>query len=113
MAKVRNLLRHTRIETARGVRRCRRNREHAIGPGEPCLVVKDEGSPYGKSYCRHCSVEILEQCQNVALEFVTSLNEQGEEIVPGEPVPVDSASVSRRTINDMQVTVYQAASTFR
>jgi len=62
MAKTRQILKHVRVEVARGSRRCRRNKDHKIRLGEVCLVINDEGSPYPKSYCRDCALPILKLC---------------------------------------------------
>lgn len=53
---------HVDTEVARGVRRCKRNRNHIIRKGEPCLMIQDLGTPYRKSYCRECAFAILKQC---------------------------------------------------
>ena len=52
---------HVEAEIARGTRRCRRNKQHQIMKGEPCLMIQDMGTPYRKSYCRRCAYEILVQ----------------------------------------------------
>ena len=55
---------HVEAEIARGTRRCRRNKQHQIMKGEPCLMIQDMGTPYRKSYCRRCAYEILVQSCN-------------------------------------------------
>ncbi len=62
MAKVRCVLKHVRIEFAGGQRRCKRNRNHSIGPGQPCLVIQDDGAPFSKCYCSECALPIMKQC---------------------------------------------------
>ncbi|REJ90434.1 MAG: hypothetical protein DWQ34_17495 [Planctomycetota bacterium] len=62
MAKVRQILKHVHVEIAKGTRRCRRNRDHRIRAGEPCLVIRDDAGPYSKNYCRECALPILKLC---------------------------------------------------
>ncbi len=62
MSKVRQVIRHVTVETARGERGCRRNRKHRIASGQPCLVIQEQGTPYKKSYCAECALPILKQC---------------------------------------------------
>ena len=61
MPSVRRIMSHVEAEIARGTRRCRRNKQHQIMKGEPCLMIQDMGTPYRKSYCRRCAYEILVQ----------------------------------------------------
>lgn len=62
MAKVRQVLRHLRVEHAKGTRNCRRNRAHSIRRGEPCLLIRDDVGPYSRTYCSACALPILKQC---------------------------------------------------
>ncbi len=62
MAKVRQILKHVSVEIAKGSRRCRRNRNHAILAGEPCLVIRDDAGPWSRNYCRECALPILKLC---------------------------------------------------
>ena len=61
MPAVRRILNHVSAEVARGTRRCRRNRNHLIRRGDPCLVIQDSGTPYSRSYCVDCALPILKQ----------------------------------------------------
>ena len=59
MTRVRDLLVHVRVETARGTRKCRRNKRHSIRRGEVCLVVVEGPPKTHKNYCTGCATEIL------------------------------------------------------
>ena len=62
MAQVRQILKHIRVEHSKGRRRCRRNRTHEIVRGEPCLIIRDDGAPFTRTYCRTCALPILKLC---------------------------------------------------
>lgn len=62
MPKVKSLLGHVSVETAKAKRRCARHKSgraaHPIIKGEACLVVKDsDGSKH--NYCQDSAAEIL------------------------------------------------------
>lgn len=60
MAKVREILGHVSVETAKGKRICHRNRRaHSIAKGEPCLVIREPASGGSKNYCVACAAAIL------------------------------------------------------
>lgn len=60
MAKVREILGHVSVETAKGKRICHRNRRaHSIAKGEPCLVIREPASGGSKNYCVSCAAAIL------------------------------------------------------
>ena len=73
MAKIRQILKHVSIDIAKGKRRCRRNGQHIIEPGEHCLQIRDEGSPYCRNYCKNCATPILQLCANQLAVFQSSL----------------------------------------
>ncbi len=60
MARVRDVLRHVRVEIAERKRTCHRKKgEHEIQSGELCLGIY-EGSPLRRrNYCRECATPIL------------------------------------------------------
>lgn len=62
MARIRQILKHVSTEVAQGKRRCRRNQNHSILMGDPCLVIQDDQGPYRKSYCHECALPILKLC---------------------------------------------------
>ncbi|MCB9610424.1 MAG: hypothetical protein H6716_27800 [Polyangiaceae bacterium] len=62
MAKVRDVLGHVSVETAKGKRVCHRNRRsHSILQGEVCLVIRDPASGGSKNYCAPCAAAIVER----------------------------------------------------
>lgn len=64
MAKVRQLLNGTSVETAKRQRICHHNRKkHSIPADTKCLVVKDPASGGSKNYCPECAADILTQAQ--------------------------------------------------
>lgn len=62
MAKVRRVIKHVDVEFAKGRRGCKRDKNHSIPAGSPCLVIFDPGTPYKKCYCPECALAILKQC---------------------------------------------------
>lgn len=61
MARVKNVLRHVKVETAKARRKChRKQNEHSITKGQVCLVVTDAGSGGKRNYCDECAGEILD-----------------------------------------------------
>lgn len=62
MAQVRQMLKHVHVESAKGRRACRRNRNHLIARGSPCLVIRDDGAPFTRTYCQDCALPILKRC---------------------------------------------------
>lgn len=64
MAKIRQLLNGTSVETAKRRRICHHNRnKHSIAADTKCLVVKDPASGGSKNYCPQCAADILAQAQ--------------------------------------------------
>lgn len=62
MAKVREVLGHVSVETAKGKRICHRNRQsHSIAKGEACLVIREPASGGSKNYCGACAAAILDR----------------------------------------------------
>jgi len=62
MAKVRDVLGHVSVETAKGKRICHRNRRsHSILKGEVCLVIREPASGGTKNYCVPCAAAIVER----------------------------------------------------
>jgi len=63
MPQIRRVLGACTVETAQRWRICHRDRKnHQIGKGTPCLVIKDPGGSGGtKNYCRQCALAILDQ----------------------------------------------------
>jgi len=62
MAQVRQILKHVHVESAKRRRSCRRNRTHLIARGSPCLVIRDDGAPFTRTYCQDCALPILKRC---------------------------------------------------
>ena len=73
MAQVRQILKHVRVENSRGRRACRRNRAHLIQRAEPCLVIRDDGAPFTRTYCKECALPILKQCADDLRRFRNQL----------------------------------------
>ena len=61
MAKVRDLLVHVKVETAKRRRKCRRNKRHSILRGHVCLVVVESPPKRYRNYCTVCATDILAQ----------------------------------------------------
>ena len=59
MPKVKRVLGHVRVENAKGLRKCRRNKGHAITKGCACLVIENGAMAGERSYCVTCAAEIL------------------------------------------------------
>lgn len=60
MAKVTQVLRTARIETAARRRICHHNRrKHSISAGTKCLVIKDSAGGGSKNYCPECANAIF------------------------------------------------------
>ncbi len=65
MAKIRQLLNGTSVETAKRRRVCHRNRtKHSIAANTKCLVVKDPASGASRNYCPRCAADILAQVES-------------------------------------------------
>lgn len=62
MAVIKRILKHVGVEIARGDRRCRRDASHTIRPGNRCLTIQDDGTPFKRSYCAECALPILKLC---------------------------------------------------
>ncbi|MXV89550.1 MAG: hypothetical protein F4121_04815 [Acidimicrobiia bacterium] len=79
MPAIRKLLRHAKIETAGGKRKCHRKQdEHKILKGDACLVIRDADGR-AKNYCVECALPILDQARDDlnALAAELGLNEPG------------------------------------
>jgi hypothetical protein len=59
MPKVRDILVHVSVSGAVRTRKCHRNSEHSVQPGEPFLLVREAQSLGSKNYCKVCAREIL------------------------------------------------------
>lgn len=94
MAQVRQILKHVRVEYAKGRRRCRRNRAHLIQRAEPCLIIRDDGAPFTRTYCRDCALPILKQCANDLRQFRDTLY--------GPPASEDPRQPERDNTNDRE-----------
>jgi hypothetical protein len=87
MAKIREILRHVRVERAERKRTCHRNQaEHVIRQGDPCLAIYDGPRRARKNYCRECAQEILDlagQDMRRILEELYGAGREAAERVPG------------------------------
>ena len=73
MPAVRQLLRHAKIETAAGKRKChRKQNEHKILKGDVCLVIRGTDSR-AKNYCVECALPILDQARHDLNALATGL----------------------------------------
>ncbi len=116
MPKIRRILKHVEVEIARGNRRCRRNRQHQIPAGTPCLVIQDDSGPFKRSYCRECALPILKQCAADLRHFrdvlygSPSQQQQQQSIPASSPLGqalLDANSRRRKSRRPaMQVTAY-------
>ncbi len=72
MPAVKNVLKHVRVERAKGRRICERNRQtHVIKRGDLCLVVQNgQDAP---NYCVECGTEILSLAQTTLEVLVAEL----------------------------------------
>ena len=61
MPKLKRLLVSAYFETAKGKRRCSRNRGHEICKGDKCLVIKENMIKH--NYCMECAQLILRKAQ--------------------------------------------------
>lgn len=76
MARVKNLLNHIFIETAKARRRCHHKGTHAIIQGMPCLVVVDSrGSK--RNYCTLCAKPMLDEAMQKLAQLGFGLSTQG------------------------------------
>jgi len=62
MAKVKDILIHVAVETAKRPRKCHHNKKHVISAGSVCMVVKD--GMYKRNYCVACTKEMLDQAKD-------------------------------------------------
>lgn len=85
MPVTKRLLKHVDVEIARGDRKCRRDRTHTIHPGNRCLTIQDEGTPYKRSYCSECALPILKLCAMNLREIRDGLYPQGLPVPVQEP----------------------------
>lgn len=79
MAKVREIIGHVSVVTAKGRRICHRNRRsHSIAKGEQCLVIREPSSSGSKNYCAVCAAAILDRATRdlSALRKALSLQER-------------------------------------
>lgn len=75
MPKIRDIMVHVSVETAKGQRRChRRKNEHVIPTGCNCLVVRDPVSGGSKNYCPECASPILEHAEAKLAELRRGLS---------------------------------------
>jgi len=81
MAKIREILRQTKVEFAKRQRRCHRNRAHAVAKGESCLVIRDPDSGSSKNYCRECAGAILARAAEDLRRFHEELGLNSESLV--------------------------------
>lgn len=72
MPKLKRLLVSADFETAKGKRRCCRNRDHEICKGDKCLVINENMSH--RSYCVECAALILEKAEEELAELVSQLD---------------------------------------
>jgi len=63
MAKVREVLKHVRVETADRQRKCHRRSTHSIGRGQRCLAIYDSTTSARKNYCVECARAILDRAR--------------------------------------------------
>lgn len=74
MAKIKDLLKDTTIETAINKRKCHRSRgKHFIRGGQACLVVRDAASGGSRNYCTACAKPMLTNALARLEEFATEL----------------------------------------
>ena len=60
MPAVKRVLGSLRVEVAKRVAGCKRNRRHSVARGELRLIVKNPGPASGeRPYCTSCGLEIL------------------------------------------------------
>lgn len=69
MAKIRQLLKHVSIGRAPKVQTCQRNAGHQIAAGDWCVLIRDEGMPYKRVYCRDCALPMFKQCASNLREY--------------------------------------------
>jgi hypothetical protein len=61
MAQTRRVFNGITVETAARKRLCYHNRrQHSVGKGESCLVIKDASGAGKKQYCVTCGLAILD-----------------------------------------------------
>jgi len=78
MAKVREILGHVSVDTAKGKRICHRNRRsHSIAKGEVFLLIRESASGGSKNYCRACAETILERAAADLAELHRGLQRGG------------------------------------
>lgn len=74
MAKVRQILRHVDVETAKRKRKCsRKPNEHVILAGQRCLVVTEKAGRKS-NYCQECAREILDLAGAYLAELICDLH---------------------------------------
>ena len=62
MPKIRDILGHVCVETAKRRRKCHRNKqEHSIHQDERCLVVQTSQPKSNRNYCQRCAKDILDR----------------------------------------------------
>ena len=74
MAKVRAVLGHVEVQTAKLQRVCHRNRDdHSIRAGESFLLVHNPGGTGYKNYCRQCASQILQRAEGDLVALKSAL----------------------------------------
>ena len=73
MPQIRDVLVHVCVETAKGRRKCYRNKKHSIQKNEQCLVVKTGSIGSKHNYCRECAQKILDRAGDRLAEIVDAL----------------------------------------
>lgn len=64
MPRIRDILIHVAVETAKRKRKCYRDQDHSIRAGERCLVIKTGPMNAKNNYCLGCAAEILSKATN-------------------------------------------------
>ena len=113
MAQVRRIIRHVDVEFAKGTRGCKRNKQHQIPAGSPCLIIFDAGTPYKKCYCAECALPILKQCAADLREIRDTLyvpnfvaNHKADESLGEALVKANRKRAQQKERNKFQVTQY-------
>lgn len=102
MPSIKRILKHVSVEVARGSRQCRRDKSHRIHPGQVCLTISDDGSPYKRSYCKECALPILKHCASDLRQIKDALYpaasptafQETDEVEPARSTSPDSSAKS-------------------
>jgi len=96
MAVIKRIIKHVGVEIARGDRRCRRDASHTIRPGNRCLTIQDDGTPFKRSYCAECALPILKLCASELRQIRDGLYPHGIPIArPAAEPTVGEALVAK------------------